>query len=88
MREGGKGGEEEEERKGGWRGMKKRMVREEEEEKGEEVEEGGEEEGEVKAARVPPQCGHILQSSIWCASPVCMQQPYRPCMTCLLDWLA
>ena len=35
-------------------------------------------------ARVPPQCRHILQST-WCARPVCMQQPYRPGMTCMLD---
>ena len=29
-------------------------------------------------------CRHVLQST-WCASPICIQQPYRPGMTCLLD---
>ena len=36
------------------------------------------------SARVQPQCRHILQST-WYARPVCMQQPYRPGMTCMLD---
>ena len=38
------------------------------------------------SARVQPQCRHILQST-WCARPVCMQQPYRPGMTCLKETL-
>ena len=38
------------------------------------------------SARVQPQCRHILQSS-WCARPMCMQQPYRPGMTCLKETL-
>jgi len=29
-------------------------------------------------------CRHVLQST-WCASPICIQQPYRPGTTCLLD---
>jgi len=37
------------------------------------------------SVRVQPHCRHVLQST-WCARPVCMQQPYRPGMTCMLDW--
>jgi len=38
----------------------------------------------IKDGESSTQCRHVLQST-WCAGPVCIQQPYTPGMTCLLD---